>query len=66
MNPEKTQEKKLSGKTEMNKIQQCLCDAPKVFSFNFEREGNKTTVKLCARCRDDPNFANGKDEGFLK
>ena len=50
----------------MNKIQQCLCDAPKVFSFNFEREGNKTTVKLCARCRDDPNFANCKDEGFLK
>ena len=62
MNPEKTQEKKLSGKTEMNKIQQCLCDAPKVISLNFEYEGDKTTVKLCARCRDDPDFANGKDE----
>jgi hypothetical protein len=66
MNPEKTQEEKLSGKTEMNKIQQCLCDAPKVISLNFEYEGDKTTVKLCARCRDDPDFASGRGERFLK
>jgi len=50
----------------MNKIQQCLCDAPKVVSLNFEYEGDKTTVKLCARCRDDPDFANRKDERVLK
>ncbi|MDH3765207.1 MAG: hypothetical protein OER82_05295 [Nitrosopumilus sp.] len=62
MNPEKTQEKKLSGEKEMNKIQQCLCDAPKVINLNFEYEGDKTTVKLCARCRDNHDFANGRDE----
>jgi len=62
MNPEKTQGKKLSGEKEMNKIQQCLCDAPKVISLNFEYECDKTTVKLCARCKDDPNFANGRYE----
>ena len=62
MNPEKIQEKKLSGEIEMNKIQQCLCDAPKVISLNFEYEGAKITVKLCARCRDNPDFANGRDE----
>jgi len=54
--------KKQSWKKEMNKIQQCLCDAPKVISLNFECEGEKTTVKLCARCRDGPDFANSKDE----
>jgi len=58
--------KRLSREKETNKIQQCFCDAPKIVSLNFECEGNKTTVKLCAECRDDPDFANDKDEGFLK
>ena len=50
----------------MNKIQQCLCDAPKVVSLNFEYDGDKTTVKLCAECRDDPDFANVKNERVLQ
>jgi len=58
--------KRLNREKEMNKIQQCLCDAPKVFSFNIEYEGDKTTVKLCARCRDYPDFVNDKDERSLK
>ena len=58
--------KKLVGEKEMNKIRQCLCDTPKVVGLNFEYEGDKTTVKLCAECRDDPDFANAKDEIFLK
>jgi len=58
--------KRLSKEKEMNKIQQCLCDAPKVFSFNIKYEGDKKTIKLCARCRDDPDFVNDKDGVFLK
>jgi len=58
--------KKIEWEKEMNKIQQCLCDAPKVVSLNFEYDGETTTDRLCAGCRDDPDFANVKNERVLQ